>query len=597
MFDPWLPHLYYLGLLIRFINVILPIPGGFFANLRYNEDVNISSVNTSLFLDDSESFRFYYDRYTAHAYKTFSSATTYGKTKQRLPSFLSPERTLIFPWLFSTVPMVVLQVLAQLGQLRLSLWSSIIGPRLVAFAFSYMIDLNLYSTVRKWYLKPNLSMFLYCSSYITVSLFSGPQHCLVECFLYAAVLRQLSLCTEFGPHSHCGHASHTAVRNTALKLGALLAVGVWNKPTFLFFVLPQLLQYCTKELSCSFSALLILWIKLSSLFLAFLFAGSTMTAIDSSLAGTLNLEMLVANWDTYSRPQMFRKILRHNFTSAPVNYIQKNLQLNFTNCTVEPVYWHALVSVPVLFGPLGLLCIYYSLQCASWRVLKQFHYIDPLYWLFLSSFAFPLLAFSSYPIKHVYRVIPLMFPTVLICTVRLCDYSTKFRTRILTLWCCFNCILFSYHALLKNGGNYPLMRLFAHKFAVNPKAKFEIFFVKTEIFPYDYFLEKVYSNKLNLYYSAKWNRATRDRILNLAQRNSSAVYLVAANTTDIASGFRKSNIKLISRHWPHITELALPKLTQLNNCKYKRRSIPCPRGLFLDRVVYSMTLNCYRIKI
>ncbi|GLD95644.1 hypothetical protein PINS_up004321 [Pythium insidiosum] len=236
-----------------------------------------------------------------------------------------------------------------------------------------------------------------------------------------------------------------------LLLGALLAVGFFTRFTFPLFFFPlglelvrrqdTLLTELTKKKDSQPSPVRRLSRALSIAFqgfIAFAVSSAVIVVLDSIYFHGTTLRL-----DTVLSPSW----LKHHLVIAPLNNLKYNMQYdNLELHGVHPRVTHALVNMPMLFGPLVASFVSTALKSNSadqlWRTLCV---------------AFPLVMISLAPHQEPRFLLPLLVPLHLFSSVSWQTVSSRASTFRLSLWLVFNVLLAVFFGVLHQGGIIPLM--------------------------------------------------------------------------------------------------------------------------------------------
>jgi phosphatidylinositol glycan class Z len=149
---------------------------------------------------------------------------------------------------------------------------------------------------------------------------------------------------------------------------------------------------------------------------------------------------------------------------TPLNSLLYNMdQSNLAKHGLHPRFLHALVNLPLLFGPL-YLCLLVSLM----RLLRRQTARSAERLLLAGCVLLPLLLLSAAPHQEPRFLVPLAVPLCLFCTDVLLDIPgskvSDARSSILShsqqwIWLSFNLLLFFVYGVLHQGGVIPSLLL------------------------------------------------------------------------------------------------------------------------------------------
>ncbi|XP_074154105.1 GPI mannosyltransferase 4 [Sminthopsis crassicaudata] len=250
----------------------------------------------------------------------------------------SPCRSVLFPLLTTGSVFWLLGLAEQLGlwPAAVSGYSLLVGPRLVFTVLSFTLDWAVYRAAPRWGAEPWPALLLLAASHVILVFYTRTLANSVEGLLFTWLLVLVAPGTD----------GKVSARQPGWLLGALLATGFFNRPTFLGFALLPLLFWA----GCGAmprSAKALGWSALELLPGATLVAGIFVAADTWYYSWRLGLDS-----GPVLTPAHF---LRYNLD--PQNLARHGTHLRLTHLAVNGV---------LLFGPLHV-----SAVMGAWRALKE----------------------------------------------------------------------------------------------------------------------------------------------------------------------------------------------------------------------------------
>ncbi|XP_072474827.1 GPI mannosyltransferase 4 [Notamacropus eugenii] len=154
-----------------------------------------------------------------------------------LPS--SACRTVVFPLLTTGSVFWLMELLDKLGLWpgAVSSYTLLVGPRLVFTALSFALDWGVYRVAPLWGAEPWHAMVLLAGSYVTLVFYTRTLANAIEGVLFMWLLVLVSPCPGGKPRQRRGAPGWL--------VGAVVAAGFFNRPTFLGFALLPLLFWAS----------------------------------------------------------------------------------------------------------------------------------------------------------------------------------------------------------------------------------------------------------------------------------------------------------------------------------------------------------------
>ena len=217
-----------------------------------------------------------------------------------------------------------------------------------------------------------------------------------------------------------------------LPIGILVAVGIFNRPTFVFFAFVPLFFWFQRGVSnkSMFTPFQIFNFRIAALIPITLVSGSILLLTDSLYYGQLTLRKL---WDL--------TMSYDDWKLAPFNFIMYNLVPgNLAQHGVHPWYTHLLVNLPMLLGPLAPI---FLVSCGSWvsdvtsLPWRQKPGLRTVYALTLFSALLPVVGLSLVQHQEARFLLP-----ILPCVILMCAHKLRWKVAgwrpLLSLWLVLN---------------------------------------------------------------------------------------------------------------------------------------------------------------
>ncbi|TMW69786.1 hypothetical protein Poli38472_001942 [Pythium oligandrum] len=344
----------------------------------------------------------------------------------------TPNRSVFFPALVAGLPYKLLQWWG----VRMTGTVLLLTPRLLLCAVSFLIDLALYRCAKALRLKNRFGVVLsFASAWTTLIFMSRPFSNTCETIHLAACMTTL-LC--FNPHIRFFFGLFHV---QTLLLGSLLAFGFFTRFTFPFFFFPLGLELVRRQDAIlvdtfrkkSVSSSAPTWRRL---------CGVVWTGVQGLLAFAVCSIGIIALDTVYFRGEVTSYDIQQ-LVIAPWNNFIYNLQYeNLQLHGVHPRITHAMVNMPMLFGPLYFAFLAHALGSTT---------NDRIQHLWRGSCVlFPLLCISMAPHQEPRFLLPLLVPLHLFT-------PNIFKSRWKSIWILFNILLAVFFGILHQGGLVPLL--------------------------------------------------------------------------------------------------------------------------------------------
>uniref|UniRef100_A0A182TH70 Mannosyltransferase n=1 Tax=Anopheles melas TaxID=34690 RepID=A0A182TH70_9DIPT len=380
---------------------------------------------------------------------------------------------------------------------------TLVFPRLLMVALSFVNDWSLYRICRSYGLQYQFRLLTLASSYVMLVYATHTFSNSIEMALCSLLLYTVSDCMihsntviyqrEFLEEKY-RKAQRTVEKvrfyklkmslpshslNRCVLMATLCVAGVFNRPTFLLFGMPLVFHWLlrgmgTKTVSFADFNLRIMIFVLSAIPSLVLFI-----VIDSIYYGYLTMAEIER-----------QELGINNFVVTPVNFIRYNIIAeNTAQHGVHPLYTHVLVNVPLLYNVLGVLAIF-SLLFMIYRFATNDYTSLPraqsFVGLMLSAIFFPIISLSLINHQEARFLIPITVPLVLLHAPKLqvglsSSYPFKVPSRfkdflyhsllcpavspkyLLKIWYTANVILTLFYGFLHQGGVYQLAEYFSRQ--------------------------------------------------------------------------------------------------------------------------------------
>lgn len=399
----------------------------------------------------------------------------FGLKVRRTWEFTSvhPIRSAAIIYLTSGIPLLILKCIAHCvagpGTTPSPYWL-LVAPRLFACLASFICDYTVYhlsASPAKQHRRLR-ALQLFASSYVALVFYTRTFSNSVESLLLALLLLCVKNVLQDDKLKLNDGQLKISRRYTAI--GALITLGMFNRPTFVCFALPaiafwlfsriersvktrkhrtyaQMAQQLAKRASRLASRCLC--------FCAFLVAADTYYFCPEALSGK-------ALQDPSS--------LQH-LVVTPLNFIRYNLNsTNLKSHGEHPHFLHLIVNVPLLFNILGIAALWVSVKILYRRLpfiskLDENHETFTVCKLFdlvtSCTVLLPLFALSLVKHQEPRFLTPLLVPMVLVA-------HRSFSKKLLVVWALANMVCLAFFGFFHQGGLVPCMlhmqqRIAAHK--------------------------------------------------------------------------------------------------------------------------------------
>lgn len=256
-----------------------------------------------------------------------------------------PLRSIIPIYLSTALPLLLLKALLFSCGYAISWYSLTVAVRLLVTTMSLITDYTSMQLVG-WHRGGDAvsAAVVMATSYISLVYYTRTFSNTIESFLFAILL---CLVRRSDRNSHFRHAG---------IISMLLVVGVFNRPTLLFYAAVPYLWWLFND------GLHRVIVKAVNSMLTAVPVSLTLVICDSIYFGYLDINNVnIANLGD------FRSFLTHNLTLTPLNFILYNTRSgNLAEHGIHPRFTHFVVNVPLLFN---VLSVYFFYDVFRWSLM------------------------------------------------------------------------------------------------------------------------------------------------------------------------------------------------------------------------------------
>lgn len=238
-----------------------------------------------------------------------------------------------------------------------------------------------------------------------------------------------------------------------LPLSVLIAIGVFNRPTFFIFAVVPLFYWFQRGVATN---------SVVTPFQMFNFR------IVSIIPGAVLTGLIIILSDSLYHGELTLKKLWHltmdwkDWKVAPFQFIMYNVVPgNLDKHGTHPMWLHALVNLQLLYGPLGVFALYSALNFVAEIIMNDWKNkpgVRTVYALTMFTFIISLGLFSIFPHQEPRFLIPLTVPVVLMNAHKLRWKVGKSFKPLLTLWYAFNIGMAVFYGLVHQAGVTPAVK-------------------------------------------------------------------------------------------------------------------------------------------
>lgn len=377
----------------------------------------------------------------------------------------APLRSMFFPALFSLPVFSLLKRLYTTGDsVNVSPYYLLVGPRLLMSLASLLTDFSVYRLCRHlyapgpsckspWSAKTIDCLLVHASSYLAFTYFTHTFSNTVETILFGLLLVLVveSLRRQNG---------HTI---TFAKIGTLLVLGFFNRPTFAIFAAVPLLYWLSLYATLNLSKTTVKSSRSSwSTWAVNGFKNAASNSFNLLIPVTLTAALLILLDTGYHRgfDQLLISLSEVSLTNlaeqvvvTPINFVLYNSQTaNLANHGLHPFWFHALVCMPWSFTFLAII-FYFDLVSkviSHISLPPRLSVTNPTTAVLYLSILVSLALFSSRPHQEPRFLLPLVIPLVCLFGHRLLNYRL-----VSLLWFIVNFVLVIFYGHIHQAGVVP----------------------------------------------------------------------------------------------------------------------------------------------
>ncbi|KAF0751739.1 GPI mannosyltransferase 4 [Aphis craccivora] len=341
--------------------------------------------------------------------------------------------------------------------------------RSVTCAMSFITDYSLYKICKILKLKPNRYLLLLSSSYViivfgTKTFTNSLELALVSLLLWRVVdsmaISEKVLSAENEIRNM--YAFRTSITDKVvmcrklrllpshnfshcLEIGTILAVGTFNRPTFLLFAVTPIFYWVSRGFYKNNNR----FIKIFNIRIIVLFICTLPGIFMFILIDSFYFEHITEN--------------EASLVITPLNFIYYNIQpSNLAEHGIHFRMTHTIINMPLLFNVLSLLFLG-RLQFNSFiKIILKHHYhllpnIYEVKTLMMANVFIPLILLSIFPHQEPRFLLPLLLPIVFSTCKYFSSHSMKNFKHILPVWCFSNIIGFIFYGYMHQAGITPMI--------------------------------------------------------------------------------------------------------------------------------------------
>ncbi|XP_037032885.1 GPI mannosyltransferase 4 [Bradysia coprophila] len=287
-----------------------------------------------------------------------------------------PIRSIVVPYFCVKIPLNFLRFMSLYARhyLQIDLRTSyalVVFPRLIMVLISFINDWSLYKICKSYGVKGEMRMIALASSFVMLVFgsrtFSNTIEmglCSVLLYIVAdtmvhsnTVLFQMDFLQEKydAAETTVGKVKLYKMKsslpahsfNKCFLISTLCVVGVFNRPTFLFFGMPIVFYWLMRGMGTRTISFFDFFLRMTALVICALPSLVFFIMMDSLYFGYLHLSDI---------PML--DIGMRNFVVTPLNFVRYNIDpKNTAQHGIHPKYLHALVNIPLLFNILGVVSL------------------------------------------------------------------------------------------------------------------------------------------------------------------------------------------------------------------------------------------------
>ncbi|KAK6194487.1 hypothetical protein SNE40_000113 [Patella caerulea] len=379
-----------------------------------------------------------------------------------------PLRSISFPYIIGGLPFVVLKYLQDNSFMNITSNWLLVLPRIWMTVLSLITDYSVHVMCQTFDFDSNLAMKLYASSYVTLVYMTRTFSNSLESVLLAVffiVLLKITVVPEnkrqeSKPKYHQNPYLKPLSERAVFFLGIVTTVGVFNRPTYLLFILlPATLWILIfiKPLSCPLIIGHLLKMKLMGV-LGVLAACIFFVCVDTqyyrpdTIKNIFSESALCTNDDLIHMLHCFKDLF-FTLIIAPYNFLLYNTKNeNLAKHGLHSRFLHILVNLPLLIGPLILPIFYTVISMISSAIRGKFKTDIRIVYLTIV-FISPVLLLSIFVHQEPRFLIPIV-PVGCVLVSGILG-TKKGRKLIWGVWIVFNVLMTLFYGYLHQGGIVP----------------------------------------------------------------------------------------------------------------------------------------------
>lgn len=369
-----------------------------------------------------------------------------------------PIRNMLIPTALNSIAFYT----ARLLQEQPSTYLLLVAPRLVYTLSTFVIDLSLYklcqyySSRGLWYLPVSL---IFQSSFICLGCLTRTFNNVIETIIFALFL--VVVCRTVRPTfriylvtpSRSTPINQRVTKSkqlvSSLAVGTLLAIGVFNRPTFLCFAIVPTVYWFIESwkrnsYSIRFSLQRVIVPMIASAFLTSVLMSSFDTFYYKGFHIFTELLTDLTNLDLNS---LYTEVTKE-WVITPYNFIKFNTNSNnLSKFGLHAPYFHFLINIPLAFNILGLLLYRKTIRFLTRPPRVHLNTTIRIHAVMLLTTLSSVIILSFIPHQEFRFLLPLIIPLAYVFAFKI--YSSN---RLLSAWLSLNLITFLFYSCIHQSG-------------------------------------------------------------------------------------------------------------------------------------------------
>lgn len=359
-------------------------------------------------------------------------------------------------------------------------------------------------------------------------------------------------------------STSSTIVNTGLLLGIIMALGVYNRATFIIFTLmPFIIWLCSSD----FFNMKDLFEKCAPKIISTMFSGLVTSLILSLIDTYFYREMTFQDLLQRLSEKGIYQVLLKDLVTVPLNFIAYNVQpTNLAEHGIHPRITHFFGNTTLLFNVLAFFPLIHSFKIFKKRIGSRKKYEMPTVGeKLLLIYFIPILLLSIFPHQEPRFLIPLLPLLCFLYGQQLfgSQISSSFKTR--NIWIILNLLCTLFFGQIHQGG---VIQALEHAKSQNLSGT--MFFWKTYMPPRHLLFQNNENPQLKIIDLMGSSQEFANTQLNkLLEKNSVSL----ATPSNIEMKFCTENIdcQIKENFFPHLTMENLPNLLSLwENCNQNR---------------------------